>query len=206
MRSPSFLALAAVLPLLAPAAAAEIAFEGPTRRDAPLLAGEAHAFLVPFTTSGGAVYAKLLPTPENVVHDGERANGTLDPPAGWRVAFAIREADGTRNDLGARVDSEPTPTVQLAAGERATLEVTIHAPADAVAPARVHAVLALASEPGAAGGSGARQDEARALTFVLTEESARAPDPGRGTPFPAGVGLLVIVALPALSRGRRRAE
>lgn len=172
MRAAAFLLLLLALPT----AAALI--EAPARREAPLVPGGAQTFLVPVSTSGGALYAKILPTEGNAVHDGVRANGTLSPPTGWRVGFALQRADGARHDLGERVDSEPTTTADVLPGEAATLLATVHAPPEAQPPATVYVVVALSATGAPDGGSGARQDEARAITLVLTGAPRDTPAPG----------------------------
>lgn len=197
MRAAPALPLVALLvALLAPSASAALLVDAPRTLDAPFAAGRPIAFEVPFRVDEEArVYAKLLPTPGNAVHDGERANGTLDPPTGWRVAFAFLNDAGARNDAGTRVDSTPTLALDAMPGESWRLEAIVHVPPDATPPADVH--LALAASHPQAPGSGATLDASRAITLHLSSPPEAA--------IPANAGLLAILLAALLGRSRGRA-
>lgn len=183
---------------------------------------------IPFRLGGpGQVYAKLLPTPGNSVHDGTRGNGTTtsDHTAGvdgWWVTFELRK-NGTRivrdlneqpvvEPLGTFADGTPTKAVLLSAGADYALGLSVHAPQgafDVWEIQRVYAVLGFREYPGNAEnetGSGARMDAAHALTVEArgAPREARPPEvrddaagDGRPTTFEEFV-LLVLVPLAVL--------
>lgn len=163
------LVLAALLLVLPAAGAAALELTGGRSFEADLAPGGSVLVEVPFVAgAAGSVYAKILPTPGNAVHDGARANGTAT--TGWRVSFALqREGAAEPEDLGTPADASPTPLAPVAEGERLALLVRIHAPADALlggAAQRVHVALAYRGAAAESGlSSGASMDASRGLTF-----------------------------------------
>lgn len=179
--------LLAALVALLPSAAAGVELAAPKHVERAIEPGAQVAFEMPVLfTSAGAAYAKLLPTEGNAVNDGARANGTLDPPSGWRVSFALVRADGSREELGTFVDSTLSKVVPVAADERATLVATVHVPPDAAPDVEHRVYVAIAYRAGdalAGGGSGASMDQARGITLALAASTAK-PSPGP-TPTPS---------------------
>lgn len=198
MRALSVLLIA--LALLAPSAhAAAFELESDRIVEGPLVPGEPTAFRIDARVhADGALYAKLLPTSGNAVHDGRMPNGSSEEETGWFVAFALERADGERTELGAFSDSRGSALAPVAAGEGVTLVATVHAPGDALAGGSLQKVFVALAHRGAAmqtgGGSGAYLDEARAVTLVLrapaTDVVAPTPDDSSANdePLPDATG------------------
>lgn len=191
MRALLPLVAAAALVALAPAAQAA-AFEveaGRLHERALVPGGDATFDVGVLAAQDGFLYAKILPTPGNAVHDGTTPNGSVEEGTGWRVSFAVERADGTREELGTFVTSAMTRLVPVAAGEQVRLVATTHAPDDALAEGgptqRVHVALAYRAEAagaGPGGASGASMDEAVALTLLHTSVLAAPPAPAEEPP------------------------
>ena len=120
----------------------------------------------------GLLYAKLLATDGNAVHDGRRANGSVEDGTGWRLELALRGASGEVQQLGAFVDGTPTSTMPVKAGDEMALLMTLRVPSDAPRFGErqlVYVALAfrLASAEGAGTSSGASMDQARAITLIV---------------------------------------
>lgn len=177
--------------LLAPTGAASFSLEAERTIERALQPGSTAVFEMPISIErSGAIYAKIIPTEGNAVHDGFRANGSIAEGRGWRVAFAITREDGSREELGQFVDSTPTALIPVTAGARPTLVMTVEIPADAaVGGPRQTIYVAIAfrveNAQGASGASGAQMDEARALTLLMTNDllpPAAAPDSSPDVP------------------------
>lgn len=173
------LALALVLAaLVAAPTASAAAFDVPNGRvvERPLEPGTSQAFAFDvLANQEGFVYAKVLPTPGNVLHDSYVANGSAQEKTGWFVSFAFIDADGARTELGDRVGSEPTELRPVAPGDAFTFEATLHVPDDAASGGpeqRAYVALAyrLDATTSSGGASGASMDSARALTLLLTND------------------------------------
>lgn len=177
MRRATLLAvLLALLASIPSASAAAFELGGHRIVEHALQPGEDVAFEVPVRVlQEGWLYAKLLATEDNAVHDGLRANGSVADATGWRVSYALVRADGARVELGARNDSQPSELVEVVAGETLTFVTTVHVAEDAADGGpnqRVYVALAYRANRGGAGpggASGASMDEARALTFLLSD-------------------------------------
>ena len=173
MRTAPLLVLLVALVALAPTSGAA-AIELVDGRVAESLVDDARAiyrFPVVFHETGD-IYAKVLPTEGNAVHDGRASNGSVQEERGWRVAFAIERADGTRVELGTYADGTMTPLTAVMRDENATFEARVYVPADAAQHGdaqRVYVALAFRPPTGAGGGagSGGTADEARALTLIV---------------------------------------
>lgn len=167
-----------VLAALAPPSAAAATFDLGAERilERALLPDTDAAFEMPIhVNQDGFLYAKVLPTPGNAANNGSGPNGSIDEGTGWGVRFAFVGPDGARTELGAFLDSTPTPLVQVRAGDDARLVITVRIPADAALGGPRQALyVALAYRAGDASGStgasGASIDEARALTLLLTND------------------------------------
>lgn len=148
--------------------------------------GSEAVFEMPLVVNAdGLVYAKILPTDNNAVHDGFRANGSIAEDKGWIVRFALEREAGAREELGAFVDSTSSAPVEVRAGDRPTLVATVRVPADAaIGGPRQVIYVALAFRPASASGpgaaSGASMDEARSITLVLS--NALLPPAVEGAP------------------------
>jgi len=143
---------------------------------------------------GGFVYAKILATEGNAVHDGYQANGSVEARTGWRVAFAWIYANATRVELGSFVDGTPTATVPVTPGQTDQLVVTVRWPADAQTVGGAEQVVwtalafrASADGTGPGATSGVSMDEARALGLTLrfAPGVAMAPAGSNVPPTPA---------------------
>lgn len=191
--------------LLAPSALATFELPDGRRFEADSRPGEATTFRVPVrATTDAHLYAKILPTPGNAVHDGAESNGTLEPPSGWRVAFAFEKGGEPPIELGTRIDSTPTDIVQLAAGDQGAWLLAVHQPTAATSGGTVYVALAERVPHSTQQTSGAQADDARAVTLRLGRESAP-PEPPveRPTPGPALAVAVVALALAARVRCRR---
>ncbi|HEX2022344.1 MAG TPA: hypothetical protein VHH36_06495 [Candidatus Thermoplasmatota archaeon] len=184
------LAVAVTVALLAPGA---FAAHAPDARllELPLFPGRDAAFEVEVPVSAdGVLYAKLLATAGNAVNDGTRANGSLEDRTGWRVSFALVREGGAREELGDRVNSDPSATTPVRAGESPTLVATVRVPADAAKGGErqaVYVAIAWRASPGGAdpgASSGGSMDESRAVTLVLSAALAGGlqPPPVEETP------------------------
>lgn len=185
---PALLAIA----LLATPLAASAAIETPEGRIAEAAVAEALAlYRIPVAfRETGYVYAKVLTTDGNAVHDGRAANGSVEDERGWRVAFALERKDGAREELGTFADGTMSRLAFVTRDEPGTLEARVTVPADAAlhgGTQKVYVVLAFRpGEEGAPPGmtSGAQMDEARALTLLVHLDPAALgsvpPAPGAG--------------------------
>lgn len=188
MRWPPLLVLVVALIALAPssgAAAIELT-EGRVAEAAVAEALAVYRFPVTFGETGN-VYAKVLPTDGNAVHDGRASNGSVTEARGWRVAFAMERTDGAREELGTFADGAMSQLAAVTRDERATFEARVHVPADAAQHGdtqKVYVVLAFRPPTASgAGGSGGTMDEARALTLIVhLDPDALQPLPTDPTP------------------------
>ena len=186
MRRPAAAALLLLLALPA-AAAAVLEPQGPRVLEQPVAPGGAAVFdLAVRAQREGSLYAKLLPTPGNAVHDGARANGSAADRTGWWIQVSALLPDGSERALGAFADGARTALVPVREGDLVTFRVAVHAPLDAASGGRVHVAVAYrAPAVDGAGGSGADLEEARAFTLRLVG-AGQAPAAGPpATPTPA---------------------
>lgn len=134
----------------------------------------------------GDVYAKLIPTAGNPVHDGNAANGSAPTASsnwtdgtGWWVIFSLNEGDRDMAHTYARADGTPTDAMAMPTGREGSFGVTVHAPTDAFLANEtytVHVVLAVRA-PGAANESGGTMDEALSFSLDVSRGAGQAPPP-----------------------------
>lgn len=197
------LALALLLALVAPVAAASVVRDAPKEHESRIPAGAAADVpaAVPFHLEApGLFYAKLLVTPWNAVNPGT-PNGTVKSDhsagtSGWWVEFYLADGAGAplakdgngasaTPALGAFVDSTPTPTTFLAAGTPHALQLIVHVPKEAAVPgARYEVNVALVYREGAFTGdgtaSGGRLEQSKGFTERVVVEGnleSAAPTP-----------------------------